>query len=173
MTIGKEIEKEIKMLERAVGEESYRYTAESVAHSKIRLNIYQAWLADSKAQDEKLEDLEKESRDTISAMGDKIKVLEGLLDHYEMYLEKAEAEPKLTAEEAKDFARFLNGWADHDKHAECALNNKRTVYGDGYDQAVRDIIKKIGYKRFEEWLGYGKIDLFAKKGVYVNKGVKA
>jgi len=38
---------------------------------------------------------------------------------------------------------WLNSWADFNEYNECLDKNKRTEFGEGYKQAIRDIHKKL------------------------------
>lgn len=43
----------------------------------------------------------------------------------------------------ENLSAWLNHWADYDKHEECSDGNRRTPFGDGYKEAVRDIHTKV------------------------------
>lgn len=51
-----------------------------------------------------------------------------------------------------EFIDFLNSWGDFDKHKECLKENKRTEFGEGYKQAIRDIMGKLkpDWRRFDK-----------------------
>ena len=41
------------------------------------------------------------------------------------------------------FYKWVNSWANMDKHKEAVIDNKITDYGRGYKQAIRDVYDKI------------------------------
>lgn len=49
------------------------------------------------------------------------------------------------------FILWFNSWADFDEHSECLNKNKRTDFGEGYKQCIRDIFEKLklNYREFD------------------------
>lgn len=52
--------------------------------------------------------------------------------------------------EIEAISKWLNEWGDYNKHPEVSANEKRTQFGDGYQQAIKDIFER--FKIFEEKL---------------------
>lgn len=52
----------------------------------------------------------------------------------------------LDSEQMKKFNDFLdwfNSWGDHDSHSECAIDNIRQPFGNGYDEAISDSMDRL------------------------------
>ena len=45
----------------------------------------------------------------------------------------------------KRFMHWLNGWGDCFENSKTAIGNKRTEYGDGYQDAIRDTFNYIKF----------------------------
>jgi hypothetical protein len=60
----------------------------------------------------------------------------------------------ITEKQIGEFCEWLNNWADFDLHRECldsyyVINGKPnhiSKYGEGYNQGISDVCKKLGLK---------------------------
>jgi len=59
------------------------------------------------------------------------------------FLEGLRTADRFNVKGLKILYNWLNRWADCEKHPEHSIGGKRTPYGNGYQDAVRDIIARV------------------------------